>query len=119
MIRIKQQLGEDVDFPSDEEERKNYYEVLKSIDLGLENAFKTSKNPLTIEYIPTGQQIIFRGLNNPTSLNSITFAHGYWTDCYIEEAFEVGSYEDFRKLDGSIRGQLPDDLFFQILFLIY
>lgn len=83
-------------------------------DLGMESAFKISKNPLAIEYIKTGQQIIFRGLNNPTSLNSLTFAHGYLTDVYIEEAFEVDSYEDFRKLDGSLRGKLPDGLFLQI-----
>jgi len=101
---------------NDTDNRQSTFENIygRIIDLGLENAFKTSKNPLTIEYIPTGQQIIFRGLNNPTSLNSITFAHGYWTDCYIEEAYDVKSYDDFRKLDGSIRGQLPDDLFFQI-----
>lgn len=84
------------------------------VDLGLETAFKISKNPLVIEYKPTGQQIIFRGLNNPTSLNGITFAHGYFTDAYIDEAFEVPSYDDFRKIDGSLRGKLPNGLTFQI-----
>lgn len=83
-------------------------------DLGLEEAFKISKNPLVIEYKPTGQQIIFRGLNNPTSLNGITFAHGYFTDAYIDEAFEVPSYDDFRKIDGSLRGRLPDGIKFQV-----
>lgn len=83
-------------------------------DLGMESAFKISKNPLTVEYTKTGQQIIFRGLNNPTSLNSLTFSHGYLTDVYIEEAFEVDSFEDFRKLDGSLRGKLPEGLFLQI-----
>lgn len=84
------------------------------VDLGLEDAFKISKNPLVIEYRPTGQQIIFRGLNNPTSLNGITFAKGYFTDAYIDEAFEVPSFEDFRKIDGSLRGKLPKGLSFQI-----
>ena len=84
------------------------------VDLGLEDAFKISKNPLVIEYKPTGQQIIFRGLNNPTSLNGITFSKGYFTDAYIDEAFEVPSYEDFRKIDGSLRGKLPPGLSFQI-----
>ena len=84
------------------------------VDLGLEDAFKISKNPLVIEYRPTGQQIIFRGLNNPTSLNGITFAKGYFTDAYIDEAFEVPSFEDFRKIDGSLRGKLPPGLSFQI-----
>jgi phage terminase large subunit len=101
---------------NDSDNRQSTFENITGciIDLGLENAFKISKNPLTIEYIKTGQQIIFRGLNNPTSLNGITFAHGYFTDAYIDEAFEVPTYDDFRKLDGSIRGKLPGDLFFQI-----
>lgn len=101
---------------NDSDNRQSTFENIcgRIIDLGLEKAFKISKNPLTIEYTPTGQQIIFRGLNNPTSLNGITFAHGYFTDAYIEEAFEVPTYDDFRKLDGSIRGQLPQGLFFQI-----
>lgn len=101
---------------NDSDNRQSTFENITGciIDLGLENVFKISKNPLTIEYIKTGQQIIFRGLNNPTALNGITFAHGYFTDVYIDEAFEVPSFADFRKLDGSVRGRLPDDLFFQI-----
>lgn len=101
---------------NDSDNRQSTFENIcgRIIDLGLESVFKISKNPLTIEYVKTGQQIIFRGLNNPTSLNGITFAHGYFTDAYIDEAFEIPSYDDFRKLDGSIRGKLPDDLFFQI-----
>lgn len=83
-------------------------------DLGFENSFEACKNPLSITYIPTGQKIIFRGLNNPTSLNSITFSVGFFTDIYIEEAFEVESYADFRKLDGSLRGKLPPGLFQQV-----
>lgn len=101
---------------NDSDHRQSTFENICGciIDLGLENAFKISKNPLSIEYKPTGQQIIFRGLNNPTGLNGITFAHGYWTDIYVEEAFEVPSYADFRKLDGSLRGRLPEGLFHQV-----
>lgn len=101
---------------NDSDNRQSTFENICGciIDLGLEKQFKISKNPLIIEYTRTGQQIIFRGLNNPTSLNGITFAHGYFTDAYIDEAFDIPSYDDFRKVDGSIRGKLPDDLFFQI-----
>lgn len=101
---------------NDSDNRQSTFENICGciVDLGLESVFKISKNPLAIEYAPTGQQIIFRGLNNPTSLNGITFAHGYFTDAYIDEAFEIPSFEYFRKLDGSIRGKLPKDLFFQI-----
>lgn len=101
---------------NDSDNRQSTFENICGciFDLGLENVFRISKNPLQIEYIPTGQLIIFRGLNNPTGLNGITFAHGYFTDTYIDEAFEMDSYADFRKVDGSMRGKLPDGLFFQI-----
>jgi len=101
---------------NDVDNRGSTYENLIGciFDLGLENEFEWRKQPLEIERKNTGQKIIFRGLNNPTSLNSITFAHGYWTDLIIEECFEVESFEDFRKVDGSVRGKLPKGLFFQI-----
>ena len=84
-------------------------------DMGMADRFKmvTSPSP-EITYIPTGQKIIFRGMNDPTTLNSVTFAKGYWTDIYIEEAFEIESYDDFRKLDFSLRGRMPEGLFMQI-----
>lgn len=91
---------------NDSDLRQSAYENICGCiyDLGYEDSFIMRKNPLEIEYKATGQKIIFRGLNNPTGLNSITFSHGFLTDVYIEEAFELDSYEDFRKLDGSLRG---------------
>ena len=101
---------------NDSDLRQSAYENICGCiyDLGWERSFAMRKNPLEIEYIPTGQKIIFRGLNSPTSLNSITFKHGFLTDVYIEEAFELESFADFRKLDGSLRGKLPDGYFLQI-----
>ena len=101
---------------NDIDNRQTTWENLRGCiyDLGLQDFFIATKNPLCITYIPTQQQIIFRGMNNPTSLNSLTFAHGFLTDIYIEEAYELESYEDFRKIDGSLRGKLPDGLFQQI-----
>lgn len=85
------------------------------IDLGLEKSFRMRENPTPeITYIPTGQKILFKGMNDPTTLNSLTFAVGFLTDVYIEEAYELESYSDFRKLDGSLRGKLPDGLNLQI-----
>lgn len=101
---------------NDSDLRQSAYENICGCiyDLGWERSFAMRKNPLEIEYIPTGQKIIFRGLNSPTSLNSITFKHGFLTDVYIEEAFELDSFADFRKLDGSLRGKLPPGYFLQI-----
>lgn len=101
---------------NDSDNRQSAFENIMGCiyDLGFEKSFKATMSPLEIVYIPTGQKIIFRGLNNPTSLNSITFKVGFLTDIYIEEAFEVQSYADFRKLDGSLRGKMPPGLFQQI-----
>lgn len=71
-------------------------------DFGLENDFSVNKTNMEITY-KDGRKIIFKGLNNPTSLNSIQPAVGRLNACYIEEAFEIESFDDFKKLDMSIR----------------
>ena len=97
--------------------RQSTYENIcgRIYDLGLSDRFSMVQSPSPeITYLPTGQKIVFKGMNDPSTLNSITFKHGYLTDVYIEEAFEIASYADFRKLDFSLRGKLPDGLFLQI-----
>ena len=64
-------------------------------DLGLTKEFKTTTQPLEITYKRTGQKILFKGLNNPTSLQGLKFAHGELTDIYIDEASECENYSDF------------------------
>lgn len=77
-------------------------------DLGLDDQFKTRTQPLEIEH-SSGRKIIFAGMNNPTSLNSIAFKVGYLTAVYIEEAFEIDSYDAFVKLDQSVRAGMAYD----------
>lgn len=84
--------------------------------LNLYKYFKFNKSDLVITYKPTGQVILFRGMDEPQKLQSIRVPHGYLTDVYVEEAFEIKDYEAWRIVDGSIRGPLPDDLFYQITF---
>lgn len=74
--------------------------------------FKTS--PLEAIYIPTGQKILFRGLDNPLSITSITVEKGYLCWCWFEEAYQVTSEDDFNKVDMSIRGD-TGGLFKQIV----
>ena len=77
--------------------RQSTYENLcgRILDLDMGDRFKmvTSPNP-EITYKPTGQKIIFRGLNDPTTLNSITFAKGYLTDVYIESVVYKGEHNE-------------------------
>ena len=82
--------------------------------MNLQSYFKMLNNPLKIIYKPTRQVIMFRGMNNPTSLTSITVETGVLSKVYIEEAFEIRTYDDFRKLDGSIRGIPPEGVTYQI-----
>ncbi len=83
--------------------------------LGVRELWRIPKGENTLTYIPTGQQILFRGMDDPQSITSITVPTGYLTWVWIEEAFQVTSEDDFNKIDMSIRGQLPAGLFHQIV----
>lgn len=82
--------------------------------LGVSHLWKFSKSPLEITYLPTGQKILFRGLDDPMSITSITVEHGHLCWCWFEEAFQVMNEDDFNKIDMSIRGELPEGYFKQI-----
>ena len=72
-----------------------------------------SKSPLEITYKPTGQKILFRGLDNPMSITSITIETGHLCWCWWEEAFQITNENDFNMVDMSIRGELPQGYYKQ------
>ena len=82
--------------------------------LGVDRYWKCTTNPLEMTYLPTGQKIYFRGLDDPLKVTSITVEKGYLCWCWIEEAYEITKEEDFNMLDESIRGQISPDLWKQI-----
>lgn len=82
--------------------------------LGVTSYWKLLKSPLKLIYKPTGQQIIFRGMDEPDKLTSITVDKGHLCWVWIEEAYQINSEDAFNKLDMSIRGELPEPLFHQI-----
>lgn len=82
--------------------------------LGVEQWFKCTESPLEITYRPTGQKILFRGLDDPLKVTSVTVDVGALCFLWIEEAYEVMSEDDFDRLDESIRGILPDGLYHQV-----
>ena len=73
--------------------------------------FKLS--PLEATYLPTGQKILFRGLDDPLKVTSITVEYGYLCWGWVEEAYELNSEADFDTIDESIRGGIPDKLWKQ------
>lgn len=71
-------------------------------------------NPLEMTYLPTGQKILFRGLDDPLKTTSITVTVGKLCWLWIEEAYEIMSEENFDVIDESIRGEMEAPLFKQI-----
>ena len=83
--------------------------------LGVDKYFKCSVSPLEITYLPTGQKILFRGLDDPLKVTSITVEVGSLCRLWIEEAYEITSEDAFNRLDESIRGQLPQGMYHQVV----
>lgn len=82
--------------------------------LHVEQYWEYKESPLELMYKPTGQKILFRGLDEPMKLTSITVDVGHLCWAWIEEAYEITKESDFDTLDESIRGQVTGDLFKQI-----
>lgn len=92
--------------------------IIDDDNLNLLDYFKINQQDMTITYKPTGQVILFRGFDSADKIASVRVVHGYLTDVYVEEAFEIKDYEKWRIADGSFRANkyFPDDLFIQITF---
>ena len=73
--------------------------------------WKVTTSPLEMTYLPTGQKILFRGLDDPLKITSITVKHGVLNFVWCEEAYEVESEDTFNKIEMSIRGQMPKGYF--------
>lgn len=84
--------------------------------LGVDDYWEARLNPLEIEYKPTGQKILFRGLDDPLKITSISVDKGYLCWMWLEESYELSDESDFDMLDESIRGAIPPEsgLFKQI-----
>ena len=82
--------------------------------LQVDGLWDCKESPLEMTYIPTGQKIYFRGLDDPLKVTSITVDVGVLCWMWIEEAYEIMKESDFDMLDESIRGECPAPLFKQI-----
>lgn len=78
--------------------------------------WRVNKSPMALTFIPNGNQIIFRGMNDDRQrekLKSITFPKGKLTDVWLEEATEF-TQADLEIIDDRLRGELPEGQFYQI-----
>lgn len=82
--------------------------------LQVDNLWQVKESPLEMTYIPTGQKILFRGLDDPLKVTSIAVEIGVLSWMWIEEAYEITSEEDFDTLTESMMGDCPEHLYKQI-----
>lgn len=81
--------------------------------LGVSHLFKFNESLPEITVIKTGQKILFRGLDDPLKITSITVDKGILSWLWCEEAYQIESEEKFDTLVESIRGKTDDESFYK------
>lgn len=81
-----------------------YTQVLWAIgELGLDGYFQALKSPLEIVYLPTGQRIVFRGMDDPLKLKGVKFEKGYAAVIWFEELDQFAGWEVVQSAINSLR----------------
>lgn len=81
--------------------------------LGVTHLFKFNDSLPEITYKPTGQKILFRGLDDPLKITSITVENGILCWGWFEEAYQIETFDKFSTVVESIRGSIDDSDFFK------
>ncbi|CVL56081.1 PBSX family phage terminase large subunit [Staphylococcus epidermidis] len=81
--------------------------------LGVTHLFKFNDSLPEITYKPTGQKILFRGLDDPLKITSITVENGILCWAWFEEAYQIETFDKFSTVVESIRGSIDDSEFFK------
>lgn len=84
--------------------RESVYEQIlwAAGQLGIMHLFRARLTPLEIEYLPTGQRIVFRGADDPGKLKSIKLADGAFGCIWFEEVTEFPGMDEVRSIKASI-----------------
>lgn len=73
--------------------------------LGLSSKFRCTVSPMECTYLPTGQKILFRGLDDPFKVKSIKVPFGYIGMLWFEELDQYRGAEEIRNVEQScLRG---------------
>lgn len=70
--------------------------------LGVSKYFRRTVSPMEIVYIPTGQKIMFFGMDDPGKLKSIKVPFGYIGIAHFEELDQFDGEEQVRNVEQSI-----------------
>lgn len=81
--------------------------------LGVAHLFKFNESLPERTYKPTGQKILFRGLDDPLKITSITVDVGILCWAWFEEAYQIENFDKFSTVVESIRGSLDEPEFFK------
>lgn len=80
-----------------------YAQIEWAIDtLGVSSLWKLTKSPMRATYMPTGQRIIFKGLDKAQKSKSIKVPFGYIAYLWFEEFDEFAGEEEIRKVQQSV-----------------
>lgn len=80
-----------------------YTQILWAIDrLNLTNWFKFYKQPMKMVYLPTGQEIMFKGCDDPQKSKSIKPKKGYFGYCWFEEATDFQGLDEIENIVQSV-----------------
>lgn len=80
-----------------------YEQIAWGIDaLNANDLWSTSVNPMQYTYKPTGQKIIFRGLDKAKKTKSIKASKGYFKYLWFEELDEFSGIEEIRTVQQSV-----------------
>lgn len=71
-------------------------------ELGVRDLWKSTVNPFKFVYKPTGQVILFKGLDKAKKMKSIKVAHGYFKYLWFEELDEFAGEEEIRSVQQSV-----------------
>lgn len=80
-----------------------YEQIAWGIDaLGANDLWDSSLSPMQYTYKPTGQKIIFRGLDKAKKTKSIKIKRGYFKYLWFEELDEFAGIEEIRTVQQSV-----------------
>lgn len=87
--------------------------------LQVDSYFKCNEGKPEIVYKPTGQKIMFRGLDDPLKITSVDVDTGILSWLWFEEAYEIENVDKFDTVVESVRGKYDDPEFFKQITLTF
>lgn len=84
-------------------EKSVYNQILWALEqMELTPYWKAYKSPLRLVYTPTGQEIVFLGMDDPQKIKSLKPAQGYYKYVWFEEVSEADGIDEIRSIIQSV-----------------